>query len=191
MAGGCLHVCLILPLVHPIDLAVALCTAWIFFSCNCACSNNRLFPWQLQIDLAWTKRNSCAILERRLQRVSLQLVWNLMQFIWFFTGKFRSSRKCSNEEDMPSYISSSNISATGAVHSHRCKRWFTGVQHDWWRCCCQQSGLFFPVFSFDPTPKKLLTKGVSSFLKKKPPTKSSSFLKSFCIKSFVLQTWQP
>ncbi len=104
-----------------------------------------------------------------------------MQLFWFFTGKFRSSRKCSNEEGMPSYISSSNISATGAVHSHRCNnRWFTGVQHDWWRCCCQQSGLFFLSSLLTQLPKNCWPKEfLPSCWKKTPQLKAPPFSNPF------------
>jgi hypothetical protein len=59
-------------------------------------------------------------------------------------GKCRSSTKCTNQNSMPGYNGSSNISATSAVHSQRSKlRCHSGVQHDWWWCCCQQSSFVF------------------------------------------------
>ncbi len=58
-----------------------------------------------------------------------------------FAGKAWSSRKCTGEACMPGYSGSSNISATSTFHAdrrqHKCS---SGVQFDWWRCCCEQSG---------------------------------------------------
>ncbi len=45
---------------------------------------------------------------------------------------------------------SSHISSTSAFQTHKLHlRCLSGVQLDWWRCCCQQSGnLWFLVFYF-------------------------------------------